>query len=439
MSSRDAPRLRPRSRASPTATPSRAHPRRDRHRQGAHRARHPRSQPPQGRPVRRHQLRGGPARTSSRASCSATQRGAFTDAKQQRTGLFLQASGGTLFLDEIGELPLEVQPKLLRALQERQGASGRRRTRRSRSTRAIVTATNRDLEDEVYEKRFREDLFYRINVVKIDVPPLRERGGDVLHLAQHFLTQFADAQRQGRRSSSRRPPPRSSWPTRGPATSASSRTASSARWRSRASTRSRSRICPRRSAPTAPRRFVVAANEPDGDRHHRRARAALHPARALARRRQQVARRAGARLRSPHAVSQARTLRRRERARRGRVGAAARRSDLRARAADKRTKRESERRRGNVSSLVRENLGRSARGGLGGRVLGGRIAPQTSGADAVLSLKLLQRALDAGAPLFAIVDPGVHVHLHRASGFCRFDAAGRSQRARRDPREVARA
>ena len=117
-------------------------------------------------------------------------RGAFTDAKATRTGLFVQASGGTLFLDEIGELPVDVQPKLLRALQERKvrpvGAN-----QEIPFDARIVAATNRNLEDEVYEKRFREDLYYRINVVKIDVPPLRERGGDVLHLAQHFLKQFA--------------------------------------------------------------------------------------------------------------------------------------------------------------------------------------------------------------------------------------------------------
>jgi two-component system response regulator HydG len=119
------------------------------------------------------------------------ERGAFTDAKVQRTGLFVQADGGTLFLDEIGELPLEVQPKLLRSLQER-------KVRPVGSNREIpfdarvIAATNRVLEDEVYERRFREDLFYRINVVKIDVPPLRERGGDVLHLARHFLKIYAD-------------------------------------------------------------------------------------------------------------------------------------------------------------------------------------------------------------------------------------------------------
>ena len=119
------------------------------------------------------------------------ERGAFTDAKTTRTGLFVQANGGTLFLDEIGELPIEVQPKLLRALQEK-------KVRPVGSNREIpfdarlIAATNRVLEDEVYEKRFREDLFYRINVVKIDVPPLRERGGDVLHLGRHFLKIYAD-------------------------------------------------------------------------------------------------------------------------------------------------------------------------------------------------------------------------------------------------------
>ena len=117
-------------------------------------------------------------------------RGAFTDAKVSRTGLFVEADGGTLFLDEIGELPIEMQPKLLRALQERKvrpvGS-----TQETGFNARIVAATNRDLETEVYEKRFREDLYYRINVVRIDVPPLRERGGDVLLLAQSFIERFA--------------------------------------------------------------------------------------------------------------------------------------------------------------------------------------------------------------------------------------------------------
>ena len=119
-------------------------------------------------------------------------RGAFTDAKNARTGLFMDASGGTLFLDEIGELPLEMQPKILRALQERKVRRVGENFETAFDTR-IVTATNRDLEREVEAKRFRQDLFYRINVVRVDAPPLRARGNDVLVLAQHFVTRFGAA------------------------------------------------------------------------------------------------------------------------------------------------------------------------------------------------------------------------------------------------------
>ena len=118
-------------------------------------------------------------------------RGAFTDAKATRVGLFQQANGGTLFLDEIGELPIDVQPKLLRALQERKVRPVGDNREIPYDAR-IVAATNRDLENEVHEKRFREDLYYRINVVKLEVPPLRSRGSDTLHLAHHFLKQFAE-------------------------------------------------------------------------------------------------------------------------------------------------------------------------------------------------------------------------------------------------------
>jgi DNA-binding NtrC family response regulator len=118
-------------------------------------------------------------------------RGAFTDAKATRVGLFQQANGGTLFLDEIGELPIDVQPKLLRALQERKVRPVGDNREVPYDAR-IVAATNRDLENEVREKRFREDLYYRINVVKLEVPPLRSRGSDTLHLAHHFLKQFAE-------------------------------------------------------------------------------------------------------------------------------------------------------------------------------------------------------------------------------------------------------
>ena len=103
-------------------------------------------------------------------------KGAFTDARTARPGLFIKASGGTLFLDEIGEMPAGMQAKLLRALQERTVRPVGGDQEQPFDAR-IVAATNRDLETEVEEKRFREDLFYRINVVRIHVPPLRARAG----------------------------------------------------------------------------------------------------------------------------------------------------------------------------------------------------------------------------------------------------------------------
>jgi two-component system, NtrC family, response regulator HydG len=117
-------------------------------------------------------------------------RGAFTDAKNQRAGLFVEASGGTLFLDEIGEMPLDMQAKLLRCLQERVVRPLGSNTEVPFDAR-IITATHRDLEVEIQEQRFRQDLYYRVNVVRVDLPPLRERGGDVLKLAAHFLDRFA--------------------------------------------------------------------------------------------------------------------------------------------------------------------------------------------------------------------------------------------------------
>ena len=116
-------------------------------------------------------------------------RGAFTDARQARPGLFVKASQGTLFLDEIGEMPMGMQAKLLRALQERTVRPVGGDIEVPFDSR-LVAATNRDLETEVEEKRFREDLFYRINVVRINVPPLRSRGSDVLLLAQHFIERY---------------------------------------------------------------------------------------------------------------------------------------------------------------------------------------------------------------------------------------------------------
>jgi two-component system response regulator AtoC len=116
-------------------------------------------------------------------------RGAFTDARAARSGLFVQANGGTLFLDEITEMPLALQPKLLRALQERVvrplGGDGE-----VPFDVRLVTATNRDLETAVDDGRFRADLFFRVNVIHVPLPPLRARGGDILLLAQRFLGDY---------------------------------------------------------------------------------------------------------------------------------------------------------------------------------------------------------------------------------------------------------
>jgi two-component system, NtrC family, response regulator AtoC len=117
-------------------------------------------------------------------------KGAFTDAREARAGLLHQAEGGTLLLDEIGDMPISLQPKLLRALEQRTARPVGGETEMPFDAR-IIAATNRDLEEAVEEKRFREDLFYRLNVIQVQVPPLRARGNDVLLLAQRFLEGFA--------------------------------------------------------------------------------------------------------------------------------------------------------------------------------------------------------------------------------------------------------
>jgi len=121
---------------------------------------------------------------------------AFTDAKTAKEGLFVRASGGTLFLDEIGDMPLEMQSKLLRALEERTVRPVGSNDEVPFVTR-VVAASHRDLQEEVAARRFREDLLNRINVVQIEVPPLRERTGDVLKLASFFLRRSAERSGKG--------------------------------------------------------------------------------------------------------------------------------------------------------------------------------------------------------------------------------------------------
>jgi DNA-binding NtrC family response regulator len=118
------------------------------------------------------------------------EKGAFTGAFQRRIGMFEAATGGTLFLDEIGEMPMGTQSKLLRAIQEREIRRVGSQETISINVR-LVCATNRNLEEECKKGRFREDLFYRINVVPVDLPPLRERQEDIPHLVAHFTEQFA--------------------------------------------------------------------------------------------------------------------------------------------------------------------------------------------------------------------------------------------------------
>jgi formate hydrogenlyase transcriptional activator len=123
------------------------------------------------------------------------EKGAFTGAIAQKLGRFELASGGTLFLDEIGEIPLEMQPKLLRVLQEQEfeRLGG---TRTIRVNVRLVAATNRDMGSMVAENRFRSDLYYRLNVFPLDLPPLRRRSDDIPRLVRHFTQRFA--RRMGR-------------------------------------------------------------------------------------------------------------------------------------------------------------------------------------------------------------------------------------------------
>jgi len=122
-------------------------------------------------------------------------KGAFTGADQQRSGRFQAAHGGTLFLDEVGEIPLELQPKLLRVLQTRQ-VSRLGDSHEEKIDYRLVSASNRDLEAEIEAGRFRQDLYFRLAVITIEIPPLRERREDILPLARRFLAQGSEGRKR---------------------------------------------------------------------------------------------------------------------------------------------------------------------------------------------------------------------------------------------------
>ena len=163
---------------------------RDGHGQGAGRAGDPQPRPARGQAVRRDQLRGHPGDPASRASCSATCAAPSPAPIETRVGLFEAANGGTLFLDEIGDLPLA------RAGQAAPGARRRARSSASGSSeshprrRPGDRRDERDLQQAMRDKRFREDLYYRLNVITIPLPPLRDRPDDIPLLAYHFLRKY---------------------------------------------------------------------------------------------------------------------------------------------------------------------------------------------------------------------------------------------------------
>ena len=157
------------------------------------------------------------------------EKGSFTGAVDRRIGKFQEADGGTLFLDEVGELPLDAQVKLLRALQDGEiDPVGSKKP--VKVNFRLISATNRDMIQLVKDGKFREDLYYRLNVFPIWVPPLRERLEDVPELALHFLARFAAEEGRRVNAISARGAASCSPAIPGPATCASSRTPCSAPW-----------------------------------------------------------------------------------------------------------------------------------------------------------------------------------------------------------------
>ncbi len=236
-------------------------------------------------------------------------RGAFTDAREARSGLFVEARRGTLFLDEIGDMPLGLQPKLLRVLQERTvrpvGGSGE-----IPIDVRILAATNRDLESAIEERRFREDLFFRINVIQIPLPPLRARVGDILPLAQHYLAQIAA--RAGKSVTAISPPAAAKllaypWPGNvRELVNCVERAVALARHEQIVVDDLPDKVQNHRSS-----QLVLGGDDPVRARAHGRGGEALHPARARRRGRQQDRRGPHPRLRAQDALPQAGALRRR--------------------------------------------------------------------------------------------------------------------------------